>query len=210
MKRSFLLSFVLVLFLVSSVGASSWNWWAPSAPSGAGDSAWGQILWPELSQPSWPPSTQPPAPSPGTPPVNPEVPTKPTPPPNSSLTADEQRVFTQVNEERVKNGLNALSLDTGLITLAKMKSRDMAVNNYFDHVSPTYGTVYTMLNSAGISYSRAGENIAVTGSIARVHPLFMGSPGHRVNILHSGYTHIGVGVVKRGVTYYVTQIFIKK
>ncbi len=88
----------------------------------------------------------------------------------------------------------------------------MAVNNYFDHVSPpTYGTVYTMLNSAGISYSRAGENIAVTGSIARVHPLFMGSPpGHRVNILHSGYTHIGVGVVKRGVTYYVTQIFIKK
>ncbi len=56
MKRSFLLSFVLVLFLVSSVGASSWNWWAPSAPSGAGDSAWGgQILWPELSQPSWPP-----------------------------------------------------------------------------------------------------------------------------------------------------------
>ncbi len=211
MKRGFILSLVLVLFLASSGGASSWNWWAPSPPSGGG-STWGQILWPELNQPSWP-APQPPAPSPGTPPVKPEMPEKPTEPtlpPNSSLTADEQQIINQVNEERAKNGLNVLQLDTGLIALAKKKSQDMAVNNYFDHVSPTYGTVYTMLNSAGISYSRAGENIAVTGSIARVHPLFMGSVGHRVNILHSGYTHLGVGIVKRGVTYYVTQIFIKR
>lgn len=204
MKRGFVLSLVLVLFLVSSVGASSWSWWAPSAPSGSNNSVWGQILWPELSQPSRP-SPQPPAPSPGT-----EKPTEPTPPPGSSLTADEQHIINQVNEERVRNGLRVVQIDTELVTLAKRKSQDMAVNSYFDHVSPTYGTVYTMLDSAGISYSRAGENIAVTGSIARVHPLFMGSAGHRVNILHSGYTHIGVGVVKRGVTYYITQIFIKK
>lgn len=86
----------------------------------------------------------------------------------------------------------------------------MAVNNYFSHVSPTYGTVYSMLDQAGVSYSRAGENIAKTGDVSRAHTLFMNSAGHRANVLHSGYTHIGVGIVKRGTSYYVTQIFIKR
>jgi uncharacterized YkwD family protein len=130
--------------------------------------------------------------------------------PNASLTSDEQSLINQVNQERVKNGLKALQIDYQLVALAKQKSHDMAVNNYFSHVSPTLGTVYTMLDRAGVSYSRAGENIARTGSVSRAHPLFMNSDGHRANILHSGYTHIGVGIVKQGTSYHVTQIFIKK
>jgi uncharacterized protein YkwD len=130
--------------------------------------------------------------------------------PNPSLSSDEQSLINQVNHERIKNGQRALTIDYSLVALAKKKSHDMAVNNYFSHVSPTLGTVYTMLDAAGISYSRAGENIARTGSVSRAHPLFMNSAGHRANILHSGYTHIGVGIVKQGTGYHITQIFIKK
>jgi len=67
-----------------------------------------------------------------------------------------------------------------------------------------------MLDSAGVKYSRAGENIATTGSVSRAHPLFMGSSGHRATFSIPATPILGLGVVKRGVTYYVTQIFIKK
>ena len=83
--------------------------------------------------------------------------------PNPSLTSQEQKLINQVNEERIKNGRQPLQIDYTLVSLAKQKSHDMAVNSYFSHVSPTYGTVYNMLDQAGVSYSRAGENIAKLG-----------------------------------------------
>lgn len=215
LKRSCLLVAV-ILFLVSSVGqASSWGWWAPSIPS-TQNPGWNTPIWPTTptlpTQPTQPQQPTQPKPNPGAPlqPVQPSNPGNKVPLPNASLSADEQSLINQVNQERLKNGLKALQVDYALVALAKEKSYDMAVNNYFDHVSPTLGTVYTMLDKAGISYSRAGENIARTGSISRAHPLFMNSPGHRANILHSGYTHIGVGIVKQGTSYHITQIFIKK
>ncbi len=219
MKRSWIL-LVVMLLLVSSVGkASSWGWWSPSTPS-AQSPNWNTPTWPTTptlpTQPTLPQPTPsqptPPTPSPGTPlqPVRPSNPSNKVPLPSASLTADEQSLINQVNQERTKLGLQALQIDYSLVALAKQKSHDMAVNNYFSHVSPTLGSVYTMLDRAGISYSRAGENIARTGSISRAHPLFMNSAGHRANILHSGYTHIGVGIVKQGTSYHITQIFIKK
>ena len=214
MKRSCIL-LVVMLLLASPIGqASSWSWWAPSTPS-TQNPVWNTPIWPTTPiLPTQPTPTQPtpPSTSPGTPlqPVLPSNPGNKVPLPSSSLTADEQSLINQVNQERLKSGLNALQVDSGLVALAKQKSYDLAVNNYFDHVSPTLGTVYTMLDRAGISYSRAGENIARTGSISRAHLLFMNSAGHRANILYSGYTHIGVGIVKQGTSYHITQIFIKK
>ena len=213
MKR--ILLFVLVCVLLAApVTEASWGWWAPTAPSIQQPPVWSQPSWPN-PQPK--PNPQPnPNPNPNPNPSTPILPTQPSNPgskvplPNASLTSDEQSLINQVNQERVKNGLKALQIDYQLVALAKQKSHDMAVNNYFSHVSPTLGTVYTMLDRAGVSYSRAGENIARTGSVSRAHPLFMNSDGHRANILHSGYTHIGVGIVKQETSYHVTQIFIKK
>ena len=212
MKRILLFALVCLLF-VAPLAEASWGWWARTVPN---------IQPPSWSEPSWPsPSPQPdpepnPNPNPNPNPGSPILPTQPSNPgskvplPNPSLTSDEQNLINQVNQERAKNGQQALKIDYDLVALAKKKSHDMAANNYFSHVSPTLGTVYNMLDNAGISYSRAGENIARTGSVSRAHPLFMNSAGHRANILHSGYTHIGVGIVKQGTSYHITQIFIKK
>ena len=114
-----------------------------------------------------------------------------------------------MNQERTEAGLKPLQVDMDLVRVAKTKSHDMAENNYFSHVSPNLGTVYNMLDREGIYYTRAGENIARAASVNRAHELFMNSSGHRANILHSGYTHIGVGIVKHGTSYRVTQVFIK-
>ncbi len=118
-----------------------------------------------------------------------------------------RRVFELVNEIRVQNGLNPLTLNSELSSVARLKSEDMRDNKYFSHNSPTYGSPFEMLNRFGISYRTAGENIAMGQSTPEaVVNGWMNSEGHRANILNSSYTQIGVGYAANG--HYWTQLFI--
>lgn len=136
----------------------------------------------------------------------------PTPPQATDETAFMAEVLVLVNNERAKVGAPALKTHKGLQDLAVAKSKDMAVNKYFDHRSPTLGMYSDQLKRAGISYSSAGENIAAgQRTPADVMKSWMNSPGHRGNILNGAYTHIGIGTYKGGsYGYYHTQIFIKQ
>lgn len=128
---------------------------------------------------------------------------------DSSVAGYEQEVIRLVNEIRRENGLKALSYDWELARVARYKSQDMKDNRYFSHNSPVYGTPFQMMKSFGISYRSAGENIARGYSTPQaVVNGWMNSPGHRANILNSGYTRIGVGYVADG--NYWTQMFISK
>ena len=87
----------------------------------------------------------------------------------------------------------------------------MVNNNYFSHQSPTYGSPFDMMKSFKISYKSAGENIAANSSNSGAVTAWMNSSGHRANILNSGYTYTGIGVVssqKYGKMY--VQMFISK
>jgi uncharacterized YkwD family protein len=127
----------------------------------------------------------------------------------SQLSAYEQKVVDLTNQERAKNGLPALQVDTALSKVAREKSLDMQRNNYFSHTSPTYGSPFDMMKKFGITYKAAGENIAKgQGSPEEVVKAWMNSEGHRKNILSSNFTHIGVGHVADG--NYWTQQFIGK
>ncbi|MBM7572583.1 CAP domain-containing protein [Aquibacillus albus] len=118
-------------------------------------------------------------------------------------------VIELTNQERQNNGLPPLKQDQPLTNAAQMKSEDMANNNYFSHNSPTYGTPFDMLQSQGIEYTTAAENIARGQQSAQeVVEGWMNSPGHRKNILNKKVTHIGVGYASNG--DYWTQLFIKK
>ncbi|UNC90689.1 CAP domain-containing protein [Candidatus Contubernalis alkaliaceticus] len=137
---------------------------------------------------------------------------KPDPDPvPAGLTADEQMMFTLVNQERVKYGLSPLKIDMDLVRIARLKSQDMVNLNYFSHQSPTYGSPFDMMRNAGIRYIRAGENLAGSSTVQRAHTSLMNSPGHRANILNAHYTHIGIGIVN-GSQYgkIFTQMFIQK
>lgn len=128
----------------------------------------------------------------------------------SSVSAYEQKVVDLTNQERSKQGLPALKINTALSKMARDKSADMRDKGYFSHQSPTYGSPFDMMNAYGIKYSAAGENIAAGQPTPQaVVTAWMNSPGHRANILSKNYTEIGVGYVKGG-SYgsYWTQEFI--
>jgi uncharacterized YkwD family protein len=127
----------------------------------------------------------------------------------AGLNAYEQQVVDLTNKERAKYGLPPLKVDAALSKVAREKSRDMAVNHYFSHNSPTYGSPFEMMKKFGISYTAAGENIAKGQRTPQeVVAAWMNSEGHRANILNKNYTHIGVGFEENG--YIWTQQFIRK
>ncbi|MDF2835046.1 MAG: SCP-like extracellular [Paenibacillus sp.] len=108
----------------------------------------------------------------------------------------QSQVVTLVNQERAKVGLKPLQVDALLNKVATEKARDMDVNNYFSHTSPTYGSPFDMMRAFGVKYSYAGENIASgQPTPARVMQDWMNSPGHQANILKPNFTKIGVGYV---------------
>lgn len=53
------------------------------------------------------------------------------------LSAD--KIFQLVNQERIKAGVPPLIRDAELDKSAQSKADDMAINNYFDHISPLTG-----------------------------------------------------------------------
>lgn len=127
----------------------------------------------------------------------------------SGQSSQANAVLKLVNEERAKQGLKSLTLSTKLTSIATTKSKDMAVNKYFSHNSPTYGSPFQMLQHFGVSYKTAGENIAAGQKTPEeVMKAWMNSSGHRANILNPKYTQLGVGYYKGG-SYgvYWTQLF---
>ena len=127
----------------------------------------------------------------------------------SAPSAEAEAVLKLVNEERAKAGLKPLKMSEELRSIANLKARDMAENNYFDHTSKTYGTPFQMLQDFGVHYSAAGENIAAGQQTPEeVMKSWMNSSGHRANILNANFDTLGVGVYKGG-SYgiYWTQLF---
>ena len=126
---------------------------------------------------------------------------------DTSVRSFEQEVIRLVNEQREKTGLKPLSENWELSRVARYKSQDMVDNRYFSHTSPTYGSPFQMIRAFGISFRRAGENIAYGQRTPQaVVNAWMNSSGHRANILNASYTQIGVGYVADG--NYWTQMFI--
>lgn len=128
-------------------------------------------------------------------------------PVQTSFSAMQNEMLGYINAARSQQGLAPLVLDQKLCEGAFLKSKDMAVNNYFSHTSPTYGSPFDMMKSLGISYRTAGENIAKNFSVKGAHDAFMNSSGHRANILNSSYHKIGLGFYQQGSYLYVTQWF---
>jgi len=124
---------------------------------------------------------------------------------NSAAMASE--MLKLMNAERARQGLAALALDSRLSNGAYLKSKDMGVNQYFSHTSPTYGSPFQMMKSLGITYRAAAENIARNRTVAGAHTAFMNSPGHRDNVLDDSYRKVGLGFYQQGKDLYVTQWF---
>lgn len=131
--------------------------------------------------------------------------------PSVTVKTQENEVIRLVNVQRTKAGLQPLTQNWQLSRVARYKSQDMIDKGYFSHTSPTYGSPFRMMESFGIRYSAAGENIAMgQQSPSEVMNAWMNSPGHRNNIMSPSFTQIGVGLAKdKNGRMYWTQMFIK-
>ena len=120
----------------------------------------------------------------------------PVPPAPSQAELDyAQDVLDLVNDERTSRGISALVASAGCADAAYAHAYDMEVRNFFDHVNPSGEGPPTRIARAGVSFSGWGENIAAgQPTPADVVAAWMGSTGHRQNILNSSFHRLGIGV----------------
>lgn len=156
------------------------------------------------------PVTQPQEPSeaPQAPP--PSQPPQPLPQAPAELTSSEAKLFELINSARTGEGVKPVVIDLKLVEIARLKARDMIENNYFGHISPTYGSPGQMLRSFGVSFTSAGENLAKSGDVYKAHILLLNSTkGHREILLDPDYSKVGVAVVPQGSYVIVVELFVQ-
>jgi hypothetical protein len=96
-------------------------------------------------------------------------------------------LFTRLNQERAARGLPALGWDPSLANYAAGWSANMAANGF------RHSSIGDLLGP----FNFVGENIAAgsAGTLeGALHDAWMHSEGHRSNILHPGFSRVGVGV----------------
>jgi uncharacterized protein YkwD len=121
---------------------------------------------------------------------------------NSFNSSSERELVSLTNQARAAAGLRALKIDSTLTSIARWRSKDMIVRNYFSHNIPPSGKmVFSVLDSKGYCYYLAGENIGWNNypddvATATIQRQFMASSDHRANILGKRWDSIGVGAYK--------------
>lgn len=129
------------------------------------------------------------------------------------MAALETEVLNRINQIRQENGLKPLRVSRPLTSIARGFSRQMAVGNFFSHEAPSGETFEDRIRSAGLGFTRIGENIYKSYNLSKpaegAVKAWMNSAGHRHNILTPEYTETGIGVWKTGKTLYFTQDFIR-
>ena len=136
--------------------------------------------------------------------------------PGGGLSSDavEGASMSLINGERGRSGVDPLVFDPVLCEIARQYSREMRDQGFVSHYDQAGVAVDGRLNSAGVRFVMAGENIATLGDTVDpagdAHRGFMNSAPHRANILLAGYTGVGVGVATNGDQWWITQIFIRE
>lgn len=121
---------------------------------------------------------------------------------NTKLRAESIKAYNMVNEQRINNGLNALSWNSNLEVIAAVRAEEASVS--FSHTRPN-GKAWYSVNSNIM----AGENLAYgfddAGSALTA---WMNSPTHKENILWPEFNEIAIAVyVTDNGTYYWSQEF---
>lgn len=104
-------------------------------------------------------------------------------------------LLQETNEERIAGGLGSLALNSKLNSAAQAKANDMAARDYWSHNTPEGNPPWTFIDAAGYDYQSAGENLAYGfDSSTEAVMGWMNSPGHKANIMNTGYTEVGFGI----------------
>jgi uncharacterized protein YkwD len=107
----------------------------------------------------------------------------------------EQEIVALVNRDRARAGLPPVTADARLAAIARAHCHDMIDHDFVGHVSPRTGTAMDRVRRAGLKPDIVFENVGRGYSPEQAESGFLGSPGHRGNLLDPRARRIGVGVV---------------
>jgi uncharacterized protein YkwD len=125
---------------------------------------------------------------------------------SSNTSGYASEVLRLVNRERSRYGLPAYTTTQPLTSAANQRAKEITTN--FSHTRPNGSSFFTVLREFGVPFRAAGENIAYGQRTPQeVVNTWMGSAGHRRNILSSRFTKMGVGVNQSGGRNYWTELF---
>lgn len=169
---------------VAALGAAP----ATASPTRPGTSAPAPTRAPADPEPSPEPPPEP------EPPDEPEPDSEPSDDPVDEITSLEDGVTELTNAERAAAGCEPVQTDERLRSAARGHSQDMAANDYFDHTGLDGRSPFDRMSDAGYP-DPAGENLAYGyRTPADVMEGWMGSDGHRENLLTCSHRTIGVGL----------------
>ena len=132
-------------------------------------------------------------------------------PPLPGVSAAAQAVLEQVNAWRTAAGLRPYVMLPGLIASAHKHNLTMAAGCGLSHQCKGEAPFGDRIHAEGVNWSSAGENCGVGGGVANTTTAVTGSAtgldrgmfnekapndGHRRNLLSSGFTHIGIDVIR--------------
>jgi uncharacterized protein YkwD len=133
------------------------------------------------------------------------------------------QVLALINQARAAAGLPALTITSGLETSSSQHNLLMADGCGLSHQCPGEPPLGDRETAAGVDWTSAGENIGEGGPVAdtdaAIAQMAVGltqsmlneqppDDGHRLNILSSSFTHIGIAVYRDSSgTVWLTQDF---
>lgn len=113
-----------------------------------------------------------------------------------------------VNKEREAAGCKPVMANSTLNQVADTYSGVMADHQNLSHTGPDGSSVGDRVTRSGYTWSRVGENIARgQADASAVMNSWMGSPGHRANILNCSFREMGLGVDQGSGGPWWTQVF---
>jgi uncharacterized protein YkwD len=95
----------------------------------------------------------------------------------------------QINELRASQGLNALSVDGNLTSVAENWAVNMASQDGIFHRTD-------LRSGIAVNWKRLGENVGMGPNVKDLMQAFIASPGHYKNLVDPTFTHVGVGTVR--------------
>jgi uncharacterized protein YkwD len=133
------------------------------------------------------------------------------------------QVLVLINQARSSAGLPALTILSGLETSSSQHNTRMADGCGLSHQCPGEPALGDRETAAGVDWTSAGENVGEGGPVAdtpaAIAQMAVGltqsmlneqppNDGHRLNILSSAFTHIGIAVYRDSSgTVWLTQDF---
>ncbi|NEQ54153.1 MAG: CAP domain-containing protein [Leptolyngbya sp. SIO3F4] len=114
----------------------------------------------------------------------------------TELAAIFDELLVETNKVRSDHEVPELTFSYKLGQVAQGHAQHMADNNYFAHTSPDgSSTIASRINATDYKFNLAGENLAAGYYSAKDVVIdWLHSPGHRENLLHPDYTHVGFGL----------------